>query len=143
LSNQGVASSLTSEIEIREREGKAAHREEAEVPTLEKVTGARRRRSPPVSRRGITREGREPESTEGKESLWLGLGLEAFFLKRDMGAPDSLQCLSGAHRTAHSSCPVNHRTAHRKRSVTPGFRRQTECEPCTCQDQLFTYTTVT
>jgi hypothetical protein len=29
------------------------------------------------------------------------------FLKRDMGAPDSLQCLSGAHRTAHrkgSSC---------------------------------------
>jgi hypothetical protein len=27
------------------------------------------------------------------------------FLKRDMGAPDSLQCLSGAHRTAHSSCP--------------------------------------
>jgi hypothetical protein len=28
-------------------------------------------------------------------------------------------------------------------SVTPGFRRQTECEPCTCQDQQFTYTTVT
>jgi hypothetical protein len=27
--------------------------------------------------------------------------------------------------------------------VTPGFRRQTECEPCTCQDQLFTYTAVT
>jgi hypothetical protein len=26
---------------------------------------------------------------------------------------------------------------------TPGFRRQTECEPCTCQDQLFTYTAVT
>jgi hypothetical protein len=21
------------------------------------------------------------------------------------------------------------------KSVTPGFRRQTECEPCTCQDQ--------
>jgi hypothetical protein len=36
------------------------------------------------------------------------------FLKCDMGAPDSLQCLSGAHRTAHSSCLVNHRTAHRK-----------------------------
>ena len=31
------------------------------------------------------------------------------------------------------------KTAH----VTPGFRRQTECEPCTCQDQLFTYTSVT
>jgi hypothetical protein len=27
--------------------------------------------------------------------------------------------------------------------VTPDFRRQTECEPCTCQDQQFTYTTVT
>jgi hypothetical protein len=28
-------------------------------------------------------------------------------------------------------------------AVTPGFGRQTECEPCTCQDQLFTYTAVT
>jgi hypothetical protein len=28
-------------------------------------------------------------------------------------------------------------------NVTPGFRRQTECEPCTCQDQQFTYTAVT
>jgi hypothetical protein len=27
--------------------------------------------------------------------------------------------------------------------VTPGFRRQTECEPCTCQDQQFMYTAVT
>ena len=27
--------------------------------------------------------------------------------------------------------------------VTLGFRRQTECEPCTCQDQQFTYTAVT
>jgi hypothetical protein len=33
--------------------------------------------------------------------------------------------------------------ANRGASVTPGFRRQTECEPCTCQDQQFTYTTVT
>jgi hypothetical protein len=32
---------------------------------------------------------------------------------------------------------------HRWQAVTPGFRRQTECEPCTCQDQLFTYTAVT
>jgi hypothetical protein len=39
------------------------------------------------------------------------------FLKRDMGAPDSLHCLSGAHRTTHSSCPVNHRTAHRKKDL--------------------------
>jgi hypothetical protein len=28
-------------------------------------------------------------------------------------------------------------------AVTPGFRRQTECEPCTCQDQQFMYTAVT
>jgi hypothetical protein len=34
------------------------------------------------------------------------------------------------------------RPQHRE-LVTPGFRRQTECEPCTCQDQLFTYTAVT
>jgi hypothetical protein len=27
--------------------------------------------------------------------------------------------------------------------VTPGFGRQTEYEPCTCQDQQFTYTAVT
>jgi hypothetical protein len=30
-----------------------------------------------------------------------------------------------------------------KEAVTPGFRRQTECGPCTCQDQQFTYTVVT
>jgi hypothetical protein len=30
-----------------------------------------------------------------------------------------------------------------KAGVTPGFRRQTECKPCTCQDQKFTYTTIT
>jgi hypothetical protein len=47
-----------------------------------------------------------------------GLGLGKDFLKRVMGTPDSLQCLSGAHRTAHSSCPVNHRTGeHRNRSA--------------------------
>jgi hypothetical protein len=27
--------------------------------------------------------------------------------------------------------------------VKPGFRRQTECEPCTCHDQQFMYTSVT
>jgi hypothetical protein len=27
--------------------------------------------------------------------------------------------------------------------VTPGFRRQTECEPCACQDQKFTYIAIT
>jgi hypothetical protein len=28
-------------------------------------------------------------------------------------------------------------------NVTPGFRRQTECKACTCQDQNLTYTTIT
>jgi hypothetical protein len=28
-------------------------------------------------------------------------------------------------------------------AITPGFGRQTECEPCTCQDKKFTYTTIT
>jgi hypothetical protein len=54
--------------------------------------------------RGVAGEREESQSTESSEeekSLWLGLGLEAFFFKRDMGAPDSLQCLSGAHRTTH------------------------------------------
>ena len=50
---------------------------------------------------------------EMRQSPWLGRA-GGGFLKREMGTPDSLQCLSGAHRTAHSSCPVNHRTAHRK-----------------------------
>jgi hypothetical protein len=86
--------------------------------------GAQSRRStvgdggPPVVRdrrweRG-SRRGTERTYGEGRtESLWLGRA-GGLFLKRDMDAPDSLQCLFGAHRTAHSSCPVNHRTAHRK-----------------------------
>jgi hypothetical protein len=53
---------------------------------------------------------------EMRQSPWLGRA-GGDFLKREMGTPDSLQCLSGAHRTAHSSCPVNHRTAHRKRGI--------------------------
>jgi hypothetical protein len=58
------------------------------------------------------------ESTGGREITEPLARMRAgglFFKKRDMGAPDSLQCLSGAHRTAHSRCPVNHRTAHRKK----------------------------
>jgi hypothetical protein len=75
-------------------------------------------RSPPARgsrRRGdwIARGGREPES---REAVWPLARARAggLFLKRNMGALDSLQCLSGAHRTMHISCPVNHRTSHRK-----------------------------
>jgi hypothetical protein len=71
---------------------------------------SRRRRGEkgsPVTESGAENRRNEarPRAREGKE----------FFLKTSMGAPDSLQCLSGAHRTAHSSCPVNHRTAHRRK----------------------------
>jgi hypothetical protein len=59
------------------------------------------------------------EGGAGRESVPLArLRAGGLFLKRDMGAPDSIQCLSGAHRTAHSSCPVNHRTAHRKKDFS-------------------------
>jgi hypothetical protein len=57
---------------------------------------------------------RDETAEKRKPGLSLGLGLEVPFLKRIMGAPDSPQCLSGAHRTAHSSYSVNHRTVHRK-----------------------------
>jgi hypothetical protein len=61
----------------------------------------------------IIRGAEKRQRTENERPL-AQLGLEADFLKHVMGAPDSLQCLSGAHRTTHSSCLVNHRTAHRK-----------------------------
>jgi hypothetical protein len=57
------------------------------------------------------------------------------FLKHVMGAPDSLQCLSGAHRTAHSSCPVNHRTTHRKKELCA---RGWCTEQCTVQRPVHT-----
>jgi hypothetical protein len=47
-------------------------------------------------------------------SLASGSGRENFFLKTDYGCTGSLQWLSGAHRIAYGSCPVNHRIAHRK-----------------------------
>jgi hypothetical protein len=67
---------------------------------------------------GIARD-REDRAQPGRRNETEPLARSGWgdFLKRDMGTPDSLQCLSGAHRTAHSSCPVNHRTAHRKRGI--------------------------
>jgi hypothetical protein len=61
--------------------------------------------SPESHRRGgeIAGEGKQSqrtESTGSKEPLARSRA-GGLFLKRDMGAPDSLQCLSGAHRTAH------------------------------------------
>jgi hypothetical protein len=40
--------------------------------------------------------------------------------------------------------PIRHSDSDRSmQNVTLGFRWQTECEPCTSQDQQFTYTVVT
>jgi hypothetical protein len=54
-------------------------------------------------------------------------------VRERIGADRPIPPGSGRERGRDSACAV----------VTPGFRRQTECEPCTCQDQQFTYTTVT
>jgi hypothetical protein len=74
---------------------------------------------------------RSPEKRFGSPERWRAAGNREewrllararaggpFFLKRVMGAPDSLQCLSGAHRTAHSSYAqekeiLRARTVHR------------------------------
>jgi hypothetical protein len=68
---------------------------------------------------GKSPETEETERGQGKNEASGLARAGGRFLKREMGTPDSLQWLSDAHRTAHSSCPVNHRTAHRKR----GFLR--------------------
>jgi hypothetical protein len=84
--------------------------------------GGRRRWRPPESRgdggRWESPRTEKTERSQGKMASGLARAGGCFFLKRDMGTPDSLQCLSGAHRTAHSRCPVNHRTAHRKRGTS-------------------------
>jgi hypothetical protein len=56
-----------------------------------------------------------------------------------VGGPQASEFARGAcEEDGHTNLRLAGGTA-----VTPGFRRQTECEPCTCQDQLFTYTAVT
>jgi hypothetical protein len=57
------------------------------------------------------------------------------------GSPDTVRC------TPDSLVNYSRETPWETREwpvhVTPSFKRQTECEPCTCQDQQFTYTAVT
>jgi hypothetical protein len=102
--------SQSREIERKKgktKEGGAHREEEAEEPKQERVTGARRRRSPPVSRGGVIARESESREHRGRREPLARSRAGGVFLKRDMGAPDSLQCLSGAHRTAHSGCPVH------------------------------------
>jgi hypothetical protein len=73
----------------------------------------------PVAR-VVARESRSPEeqrsqSREEKTVPGLGLGRGKSFLKTSYGRTGQSTVPVGAHRTAHSSCPVNHRTAHRRR----------------------------
>jgi hypothetical protein len=73
----------------------------------------------------------------------------------DCPVPDSVRCTNGATTICvQRSTLTDEQYRGRSQSsgqrapdcpvcVTLGFRRQTECEPCTCQDQQFTYTAVT
>jgi hypothetical protein len=67
-----------------------------------------------VSRGGESPEEVRDRARERRNEPGLGLGQGKLFLKTDYGRTNSLQCMSGAHRTAYSSCPVNHQTTHRK-----------------------------
>jgi hypothetical protein len=105
-----------SERELRERwmgcsprgrgQAQAEHGRRSTVVAGEGRSPAGERESPERQRESA---GNEPLARSRAGGL---------FFKRDMGAPDSLQCMSGAHRTAHSSCPVSHRTAHRKKDFS-------------------------
>jgi hypothetical protein len=100
----------------RERERDSHQRE---MMHLEEVVGEQiageERWSP--ARGGDRQRPRESREHRGRREPLARSRAGGRFLKRDMGAPDSLQCLSGAHRTAHSSCPVNHRTAHKRMEI--------------------------
>jgi hypothetical protein len=121
---RGKSSTAHQEQRTAER-GKAAHR--GGRGGEPKVTGARpgkmaaggdRRRGEIARHRELG--GWETESSEHRlKKKASGLARAGGdFLKREMGTPDSLQWLSGAHRTAHSRCPVNHRTAHREKGTS-------------------------
>jgi hypothetical protein len=60
------------------------------------------------------------------------------------GDPRQIQpVIEGGSRAQNINAAITNSSLWSSITVTPGFRRQTECEPCTCQDQLFTYTAVT
>jgi hypothetical protein len=105
IGTQGwCTASLSEKREIEMTEGeKLTEREGEDEPKPQEITGARPEM---VAAGGDRRWGgnrqrqRDAGGWEIKQCLWLGRA-GGLFLKHDMGAPDSLQCLSGAHRTAH------------------------------------------
>jgi hypothetical protein len=84
---------------------------------------------------GEVRGGRERPCTNGKTKKTKKPSVQEWRLT---GEDDPRRSRVQIHRLG-----MNRRSDRRikstrtKTSVTPGFRRQTECEPCTCQDQLF------
>jgi hypothetical protein len=83
-----------------------------------------------------------PESARGR--VMMALPVDVAVLRPRLGdveAPPKPRSSLSSMAEAESE-PLG-RARQRSSAVTPGFRRQTECEPCTCQDQLFTYTAVT
>jgi hypothetical protein len=81
------------------------------------------------SKSPVKRGAREQRRNAASSSARAG----GVFLKRIMGAPDSLQCLSCAHRIVHSSCPVNHRTTHRKGSFCARAAGAPDSAQCSVQ----------
>jgi hypothetical protein len=84
-------------------------------------TSGRRSTVPTITtgeqRGGFARRAERERAREEKEWPLARSRAGGCFLKCVMGAPDSQQCLSDAHRTAHSSCPVNHRTAPSRKGI--------------------------
>jgi hypothetical protein len=119
----------TEREEDRGGKGLLTERSEEQAQTREiagarwsPVRGGRRRGS------GNRQRGREKLRKSALPRARAGKG----FQKPDMGAPNSLQCLSGAHRTAHSSCPVNHRTAHRRMEFERAAAGAPDIAQCSC-----------
>jgi hypothetical protein len=114
---EGASLAREIERERRQREKELLTERGQERSTQSRSPEHGRRRWTPVIReeRVVARES-ESREHRGRRRPLARSRAGGNFLKRDMGAPDSIQCLSGAHRTAHSSCPVNHRTTHRRKA---------------------------
>jgi hypothetical protein len=84
----------------RQMNGLLTKRKKASPGTRSPEHGGRRWGRSPATGRSRQRQRGNGRWQGERLSLWLGRAGGLFF-KRDMGAPDSLQCLSGAHRTAH------------------------------------------
>jgi len=119
LQRGGKGANSTQGTEREKNRGGSVLLTEGGKENLARSPEDRRRWWPPVeiAGGGEIAAGQRARALAGKQEASGPARAGGRFLKREMGTPDSLQWLSGAHRTAHSSCPVNHRTAHRKRGI--------------------------